>query len=416
MNILIIGNGGREHAIAWALQKSPKLGKIYFSGHSGVASDNILNANLNISNFEIIDKFIKENDISLVVVGPENPLNDGVVDFLKGRGHKVLGPEKKSALLEGSKSFSKKFMQKYEIPTADYEEVSDYETAISKCELFGFPTVIKADGLCAGKGVYICQNKSEVENALKEIFIDQVFAQEGSKVVIEKFLQGFEASLLCFVSGNKIYPFDTAMDYKKIYENDLGPNTGGVGCISPNPYWNDDFNVQSQSILKKIEKGFECENLGYSGILFIGYLVDNGKVYVLEFNTRFGDPETEVLLPRLKSDLLENILQSVNLEEVKLEFEKNYSMTTILVSNGYPKTFEKGYEIIGLNNLDSNIIVFHNGTKIEDGKILSNGGRVLSVVSVSDSLENARKNVYKNIEKINFENMSFRTDIGNIKF
>lgn len=413
MNILIIGNGGREHAIAESIAKSPHSEKIYFSGHNGGAKGKILNAELDLE-FENIEKFILKNDIELTVVGPENPLNEGIVDFLKERGHKVFGPEKKSAFLEGSKAFAKKFMEKYGIPTAEYIEFFDYETALNSYDKFGFPVVIKADGLCAGKGVYICENKNEAEKALNDIFLDKIFAQEGSKIVVEKFLKGFEASLLCFVSKDKIYPFDTAMDYKRIYENNLGPNTGGVGCISPNPLWDKNHNLQSDSILRKIEIGLKEENLQYSGILFIGYIIDSGKVYVLEFNTRFGDPETEVLLPRLKSDLLENIMQSIDEKEVKLDFEDNVSMATILVSDGYPGKFKKGFEITGIDDLEDGVFLFHNGTKNHEGKILSNGGRVLSVVAKEKSLERAREKVYRNLKKISFENMSFRTDIGKI--
>lgn len=414
MNILIIGAGGREHAIASCLAKNNTVDKIFISKHNGGANGKIINAEIDHDDFDQVDKFINSNDIGLTIVGPEDPLNAGIVDFLESKGNRAFGPKKKSAILEGSKYFAKKFMDKYGIKTAKYRHFKSYEEALEGLNEFGYPTVVKADGLCQGKGVYICQDRLLAENAIKEIFLDKVFKDEGGSIVLEEYLQGFEASLLCFVSGNKIYPFDTAMDYKKIYEGDKGPNTGGVGAISPNPYWNKDLQAQSEEILDKIENGLEQEDIGFSGILFIGYLIQDGEIYVLEFNTRFGDPETEVLLPRLKSDLLDNINQSIDGEKVVLDFEDNVSMATILTSKGYPKLYDKGYEIKGLEEL-SDEIIYHNGTKSEGGKVLSNGGRVLSVVALANSLENARKKVYENIEKISFENMIYRTDIGQIE-
>lgn len=414
MNILIIGAGGREHAIACSLAKNKTIDKIFISKHNGGAGGKIINAEIDHDNFDEVNKFILSNDIGLTIVGPEDPLNAGIVDFLESKGHRVFGPKKKSAILEGSKYFAKKFMNKYGIRTAKYRHFNSYEKALEGLNEFGYPTVVKADGLCQGKGVYICQDRSHAENAIKEIFLDKVFKDEGGSIVLEEYLQGFEASLLCIVSGNKIYPFDTAMDYKKIYEKDKGPNTGGVGAISPNPYWNNDLQNQSEEILAKIEKGLDEENIGFSGILFIGYLIQDEKIYVLEFNTRFGDPETEVLLPRLKSDLLDNINQSIDGKKVILDFDDKVSMATILVSKGYPKSYEKGFEIKGLDKL-SDQIIYHNGTKSEGGKIFSNGGRVLSLVALADSLEEAREKVYENINKISFKNMTYRKDIGQIK-
>ena len=413
MNILIIGAGGREHAIAVSLAKNPNVEKIYISKHNGGIKDKIYNAEIDHDNFEELDKFIVDKSIDLTVVGPEDPLNMGVVDFLEEKGHRAFGPNKAAAKLEGSKNYAKKFMDKYQIKTAKYRHYSTYEEAEAGLAEFGYPTVVKADGLCAGKGVYICQDEEEAKNAIKEIFLDKIFKDEGGSIVLEEYLSGFEASLLCFVSGTKIYPFDTAMDYKKIYEGDLGPNTGGVGAISPNPYWEQIHQDQSDEIIAKIEEGLEKEGLVFSGILFIGYLIQNDEVYVLEFNTRFGDPETEVLLPRLKSDLLENIEQSLNFEPVELKFDKNHSVATILTSKGYPKDYDKGYEISGLEDLNDKI-VFHNGTMKKDDKVYSNGGRVLSIVSLGQSLEEARENVYENIRKISFDNMTYRKDIGQI--
>ena len=414
MNILIVGNGAREHAIAWALAKNPRVEKVWFSTHNGGAEGKLENLELAGNDFASINALLNKTPVDLVVIGPEKPLNEGIVDQLAAHHTKVFGPRKASALLEGSKAFAKAFMQKYDIPTANYVECQSRATAQKALETFGFPVVIKADGLCAGKGVYICQSAPDAETALDEIFIEKVFADEGAKVVIEQYLQGFEASLLCFVSGNKIYPFDTAMDYKKIYEGDQGPNTGGVGCISPNPHWTPELSAQSNTILRKIEQGLEVENLGYTGILFIGYMVQAGQIFVLEFNTRFGDPETQVLLPRLRSDLLENMEQALAGETVQLAFEDNVCMTTILVSDGYPKSYQSGFEISGLDKLAPDTLVFHNGTRQKDGQLVSAGGRVLSIVALDKTLAEARQKVYEEIEKVTFKNMRYRDDIGQL--
>lgn len=415
MKILIIGDGGREHTIADTLSKNEKVETVYFLTHNGGAHGKMQNANYPDNSRNSLDAFLEKNSVDLIIVGPEQPLSEGIVDYIKQKGIKVFGPDQKAAELEASKSFAKYFMQEYDIPTAKFLKFNSYETALSGLKEFSYPLVIKADGLCAGKGVIICQDQAEAEKALDDMFHQKVFGDQAKKVIIEEFLTGFEASLLCFVSGSKVYPFDTAMDYKKIYENDLGPNTGGVGMISPNPYWNKDLQAQSDAILTKIEKGLADRNLEYDGILFIGYLVQKGKVYVLEFNVRFGDPETEALLPRLNSDLLENIMQAIDGEKVDLKFADNVAMATILVSKGYPLAYEKGKKITGLDQVDSDIKIYHNGTKNIDGEILSNGGRVLSIVAVKDTLEEARTTVYKNIPKISFENMSYRQDIGLLK-
>lgn len=415
MEILVIGNGGREHAIAWALSKNDAVSRVYLSTHNGGTAGKIVNAGMAGNDFASIDAFLNSHPVDLVIVGPEKPLSEGLVDQLKANGVRVFGPVKAAARLESSKAFAKAFMDKHGIATARYQRFDTYEGATVGLESFGCPVVIKADGLCAGKGVTICQNEREAINALREIFIDKVFADEGSSVVMEQFLTGFEASLVCFVSGTKVYPCQTAMDYKKIYEGDQGPNTGGVGCISPNPYWTAELDEKSNAILRKIEHGFESEGLGYSGILFIGYMVQDGEPYVLEFNTRFGDPETEVLLPRLSSDLLTNILQSIDHQPVELAFDKNVCMATVLVSEGYPKSYRTGYDIAGLEDIDADARVFHNGTKIQGGKIISAGGRVLTVTACAATLEAARERVYANVGRIHFENKAYRADIGSIR-
>lgn len=414
MNILIVGNGGREHAIAVALAKSNKSKAIYLLGPNGANEDKIHTLEAS-QDFNQIEDYIKSLDIDLTIIGPENPLNEGIVDFLQERGHSVFGPNKKSARLEGSKSFAKSFMEKYDIPTASYQTFDNFEAALEASGLYGYPEVIKADGLCAGKGVFICQNKDESEAALKSIFLDQIFKDQGSFVIIERYFTGFEASLLCLVSGNKIIPFDTAMDYKKAYNDDKGPNTGGVGCLSPNPYWQAEHQKASDEILRKIEKGFEKEDLGYSGILFIGYMTHDDELYILEFNTRFGDPETQVLLPRLESDLIDLIEKSLAKEDIELTWSNQVAMTTILYSRGYPASYEKGYEIKDLSDSLDDSYIYHNGTKRDGEKILTNGGRVLSVLALGNDFNEARDKVYQRIDQIHFDNMAYRTDIGMLR-
>lgn len=409
-NICIVGAGGREHAIAYKLSLDERVNQITLIGESGVQTDKIKSVNYPVDKLE---HFLTDESIDLTIIGPEVYLSEGIVDRLSQLGHRVFGPTKKSAQLESSKSFSKEFMLKYDIPTAQYHRFESYEEALGSSGLYGYPEVIKADGLCGGKGVLICQNKEESQQALQDIFVDKIFKDQGSSVIIEQYLSGFEASLLCFVSNNKITPFDSSMDYKKIYEGDRGPNTGGVGVLSPNPHWTEDLTQQSNQILKKIEKGLEQEGLGYSGILFIGYLIEDNQIYVLEFNTRFGDPETEVLLPRLTSNLLDHFEDCIDQKPLSLTFSEKIACGVVLVSEGYPSAFDKGKEITGIDEV--NALVFHNGTKRINGKLRSNGGRVLTVVALDESLNKAREKVYEELKKIIFENKSYRKDIGNIK-
>ncbi|HMN13539.1 MAG TPA: phosphoribosylamine--glycine ligase [Bellilinea sp.] len=412
MEILIVGNGGREHAIAWALARNDAVSRVYFSTHNGGAGGKLVNAELAGNDFASIAAFLDAHPVDLVVIGPEKPLSEGLADRLQERGVKVFGPGKSAARLESSKAFAKEFMLKYDIPTAKYERFDDFDEAKAALGRFGCPVVIKADGLCAGKGVIICQNEAEAVTALQEILVDRVFGSEGANVIMEQYLRGFEASLLCFVSGSKVYPCDTAMDYKKIYDGDLGPNTGGVGCISPNPYWTPKLDAKSDAVLRKIEHGLAAEGLGYNGILFIGYMVQDGEPYVLEFNTRFGDPETEVLLPRLSTDLLTNIQQAVNGEPVELAFDENVCVATVLVSEGYPKEYEIGFDVSGLEEVSAGTLVFHNGTILKDGVVLTNGGRVLSVAACAATLDEVREHVYAEAAKIRYTNKGHRTDIG----
>ena len=415
MRVLVIGNGGREDAICKKISESKKLTKLYCSEGNAGTLRYAENVKLK-SNDEILD-FAEKNNINLVIVGPEVPLCEGIKDKFDNTNIKVFGADKESAKLEGSKDFAKEFMLKYNIPTAKYETVTSKSEGEKVIKHFTYPLVIKADGLCAGKGVKICQNELEAKEYLKELFEEKIFGQEGTTAVIEEFLEGKEASLLCFVSDGNLIPMESARDYKRIYDGDKGENTGGVGCYSPNELFNEDLKKSIKPVLEKISYGLKQENLAYSGILFIGFMIKNNEPKILEFNVRFGDPETEVVLPRMESDLIDVIEKSIEgtLKSEDLTWKKEKCMTVILTSKGYPMKYEKGKEISGIENVDEDIYVYHNNTEFKNNKILSAGGRVLSVTSLGSDFEEMRKRIYKNIEKINFENKTFRKDIGIIK-
>ena len=411
MKVLVIGNGGREDAICKKISESNKCTKLFCSkGNAGTLR---YAENVELNTNEEIFEFSKNNNIDLVVVGPEAPLCEGIVDLFKGSNIKVFGADKKSARLEGSKDFAKKFMKKYDVPTARYETIKSIEEGKKAIENFSYPIVIKADGLCAGKGVRICNTKEDVLDYFKELFEDKIFGKEGSTVVIEEFLRGKEASLLCFVSKGNLIPMESARDYKRIFDNDEGENTGGVGCYSPSELFNEELKLQIEKILEKISNGLKKENLEYSGVLFIGFMIDK-DAKVLEFNVRFGDPETEVVLPRMESDLLLAIEKSLDgsLEREDLKWKKEKCLTVILTSRGYPKNYEKGKEISGIDSVDKDIYVYHNNTKVNGSKILTDGGRVLSVTALGNSYDEIREKVYRNIEKISFETKQYRKDIG----
>lgn len=415
MKVLVVGNGGREDAICKKLSESKKLNTLYCS--NGNAGTLRYAQNVSLKSNEEILRFSKENNIDLVVVGPEAPLCDGIFDLFKDSGIKVFGADKKSAMLEGSKDFAKEFMQKYNIPTAKYKTVLSKKEGEEVIKEFSYPLVIKADGLCAGKGVRICNTEFEAKEYLKELFEDEIFGKEGKKAVIEEFLKGKEMSLLCFVSKGNLIPMESARDYKRIFDNDEGENTGGVGCYSPSELFDEKTNEKIDEILKNISFALKKEKLDYSGILFIGFMIDNQNPKILEFNVRFGDPETEVVLPRMESDLLlaieKSILGILKKEDLKWKNEK--CMTVILTSKGYPREYEKGKEIFGINEVDKDIYIYHNNTKLENEKILTDGGRVISVTALGADFEKVREKIYKNIEKISFDGMCYRKDIGIIK-
>ena len=415
MKVLIIGSGGREHAIAYSLSKSKKVSEIHaIPGNPGIAKLGTCHPG-SVEDLESILHFVEENNIDFTVVGPEVPLCLGLTDLLEDHGHKVFGPRKYAATFEGSKAFSKEFMVRHNIPTAKYKEVNSFEEAVEAIKKFTYPLVIKADGLAAGKGVVICEDETLALSTLDSMMNLGALDNAGKKVVIEEFLTGFECSLLCFTDGNTIVPMVLSKDHKQIYDGNMGPNTGGMGTVSPNPFMNESMMGNlNEDILVPFVEGLKKDSIDYRGVIFIGLMVENGKAKVLEFNVRFGDPETQSILLRLDSDLFE-IMEAVSnkeLDKVEVKWKDDHVACLVLASAGYPGSYEKGKVITGLDEVSEDIIVFHAGTKEVNGNIVTNGGRVLNVCALGSSLEETREKVYKAQEKINFEGKYFRKDIG----
>ena len=415
MKVLLIGGGGREHAIAYALKKSPKLKELHaIPGNPGIAELATIHPG-DVSDIESILKFVKENEIDFTVVGPELPLCLGLVDLLEDNGYKAFGPRKLAATLEGSKAFAKEFMVKHNIPTALYKEVSTYEEAVLALNEFTYPVVIKADGLAAGKGVVICDSYEMSVETLKDMMLENSLGNAASKVILEEFLTGYECSLLCFVDGETIIPMVSAKDHKQIYDNNEGPNTGGMGTVSPNPFLKDGLDeILEKEVLNPFLEGLKKDNMDYRGVLFIGLMIDNNKPKVLEFNVRFGDPETQVIMLRLESDLLDVMLHisDKKLKDIEVKFSEKEAICLVLASKGYPASYEKGKVITGLDNLPSDIVVFHAGTKLVDNNLVTNGGRVLNICTLANNLDELREKVYKASELINFDGKYCRKDIG----
>jgi phosphoribosylamine--glycine ligase len=416
MKVLVVGGGGREHTLVWKLSLSPKVEKIYCApGNAGIAKMADI-VDIKDDDIEGLVKFAKEKQIDLTVVGPEVPLVLGITDRFEKEGLKVFGPNKKCAQLEGSKAFAKDFMIRHDIPTAKYKEYDDVKQAIDDIGVFGFPMVIKADGLAAGKGVIIAQDEQEALEALNMIMEERKFGEAGSKVVIEEFLEGIEASILCFVDGETIVPMVSAQDYKKAFDGDKGPNTGGMGTYSPSCIYDKDIKEKvEKEILKPLIKGLKDDGLDYKGVIFIGLMIKDGQPKVLEFNVRFGDPETQVVLTRLETDLVE-IVESIldkKLKAQEIKWSDKKSVCVVLASGGYPEKYENGKIIEGLEKVED-CIIFHAGTKLQDDNIVTNGGRVLGVVAVKDTMKEAREAAYKNVDKINFDGKQYRKDIGKV--
>ncbi|MDI7818457.1 phosphoribosylamine--glycine ligase [Clostridioides difficile] len=415
MKILVVGGGGREHAICWKLSKEKNIEKVYCApGNAGIA--NVAECvNISDTNIEELLKFAKENEIGLTIVGPEVPLVMGIVDEFEKEGLRVFGPNKKCAQLEGSKAFSKDFMIKHNIPTAKYKEYTNLEEAISEIDSFGYPVVIKADGLAAGKGVVIPENREDAIATLKEMMSDKKFGAAGDKIVLEEFLKGIETSILAFVDNDIIVPMASAKDHKKVNNYEQGPNTGGMGTFSPSEIYTEELaNKVKETVLEKTLEGFKKDGLNFKGILFVGLMITEDGEKVLEYNVRFGDPETQSVLFRLETDLheiMEAILDN-KLKDIEINYSDDEAVCVMLTSGGYPDSYEKGKIITGLENLDDDIVVFHSGTKMLDGNLVTNGGRVIGITAKSTTVKDAAEKVYENIKKINFEGMHYRTDIG----
>lgn len=415
MKILVVGGGGREHAICWKLSNEDNVEKIYCApGNAGISQVAKCIA-IGDSDIDKLIDFVKENNIDLTVVGPEVPLVKGIVDRFEEEGLKIFGPNKECAQLEGSKSFSKDFMVKHNIPTAKYKEYTEIDKAISEIDSFGYPVVIKADGLAAGKGVVILENKEDALDALKDMMLDKKFGEAGNKIVMEEFLKGVETSILAFVDNNTIIPMVSAKDHKKVYNNEQGPNTGGMGTFSPSEIYTDDLEKEiREKVLDRTLDGLKKDGLKFKGILFIGLMITNDGAKVLEYNVRFGDPETQSVLFRLDTDL-NKIMTSIidnKLAEIKIKYKSEQAVCVMLTSGGYPDSYEKGKVITGLENLDKDIVVFHSGTKLVDEKLVTNGGRVIGITAKANTVKDAANKVYENIKKIDFEGMHYRTDIG----
>lgn len=415
MNVLVIGNGGREHAVIQALAKSPKVNKIYaMKGNAGM-KDLAELVDVDYCDVKAVGDWVdKKGDVDFTVVTPDDPLALGLVDELESRGHKAFGPRKNAAIIEASKAFSKALMKKYGIPTASYETFSDYESAKAYVETCDIPVVLKADGLALGKGVLICMTREEAQDGLKEMMLDKKFGAAGNKVVVEEFLVGPEVSCLAFTDGKTIKPMITSCDHKRAKDNDEGLNTGGMGTFSPAPFYGEETEKEVfEKIMKPTVDAMNAEGRTFKGVLYFGLMKTKDGMKVIEYNSRFGDPETQVILPMLKTDLME-IFQAVEeerLADVNIEWEEGACVCVVLASGGYPEHYEKGKEIT-FGDLDEDAIICHAGTAEKDGKIVTNGGRVLGVCAKGKDVEEARRKAYKNAEKISFEGMYYRKDIG----
>ncbi len=422
MNILLTGSGGREHALAWKMAQSPLLTKLYIApGNAGTVQTGE-NVNIDIGNFDEVKKFVLEHDINMVVVGPEAPLVAGIHDFFLGddslKNIPVIGPEKEAAMLEGSKDFAKEFMMKYAIPTAAYKtfDKESIEEAYTFLESLNPPYVLKADGLAAGKGVLIIDSLDKAKSELKDMIENERFGNASRKVVIEEFLSGIELSVFVLTDGESYLILPTAKDYKRIGEGDTGPNTGGMGSISPVPFADGNFMRKiEQRIIKPTIDGLRKEGLRYKGFIFFGLIKVGDEPYVIEYNVRMGDPESESVIPRIKSDLVE-MFEAVGqnrLSEKSIEFDDNFVASVFLVSGGYPGKYEKGKVITGLDDV-GNSVLFHAGTKRDEksGNILTNGGRVIAVSAFGKTMEEALGKAYEDAGKIVFEGKYYRTDLG----
>lgn len=417
MKILVVGGGGREHTIVWKIAQSPLAEKIYCAPGNGGISELAECVNISATDIDSMVKFAKDNEIDLVMVAPDDPLVLGMVDAMEAEGIRAFGPRANAAIIEGSKVFSKELMKKYGIPTAAYEVFTDSASAIEYVKKGTYPAVIKAEGLALGKGVIIAQNEEEAVEGIKEIMDDKKFGDSGSRVVIEEYLTGPEVSVLAFTDGKTVCPMVSAQDHKRAYDNDQGLNTGGMGTFSPSRLY-DAAKAEEcmNNIFLPTIKAMQAEGRPFKGVLYFGLMMTADGVKVIEYNCRFGDPETQVVLPRLKTDLVEimNAVIDERLDEINIEWADNAAVCVVMASGGYPVSYEKGFEISGIDeaNAMDDVIVFHAGTKLENGKYLNNGGRVLGVTAVDDNLDKAIKRAYEAVGKISWKDEFHRSDIG----
>ena len=411
-NVLVLGSGGREHSIVWSLSKEKIVSNIFCApGNAGTLSQS-KNLSVNLDDNQDILRIINDNNIDYTIVGPENPLDNGIVDFLESKGHKVFGPTQYAAQLECSKLFARKFMEKYNIPQPSFFECKNEEEVISVSTKLGFPIVLKADGLAAGKGVIICHNQAELDNALDVMFMDKKFGNASDKLSVEECLKGEELSIFVVTDGEHYKILNSAQDHKRIFDNDKGPNTGGMGAYCPAPLFDDELKEKvEKTIIIPTIKGMKKEGHPYKGFLYVGIMIVNGDPYVIEYNARLGDPEAQVIIPMIKGNLFSMIKNVINnsLSSIDIENDEGFAVTVVLASEGYPDKYKKDMEIRGLNN---SLMIFHSGTKIIKGKYYTNGGRVLSIIGRAPSLKEAIEKVYNDINEINFDNMYYRMDIG----
>lgn len=422
MDILVVGGGGREHTIVWKIAQSPLAGKIYCAPGNGGIAEIAECVDISATDIEGIVNFAKEKNVGLVMVAPDDPLVMGMVDALEKEGIRAFGPRANAAVIEGSKVFSKDLMKKYNIPTAGYEVFTESDKAIEYIKRQNsYPAVIKAEGLALGKGVIIAQNESEAVDGIKEIMEDKKFGDSGNRVVIEEFLTGPEVSVLAFTDGKTVKPMVSAQDHKRAYDNDEGLNTGGMGTFSPSRLYDEE---KAEECMKNIFlptiEAMNKEGRTFKGVLYFGLMMTRSGVKVIEYNCRFGDPETQVVLPRLKTDLVE-IMEAVideRLAELDIEWEDNAAVCVVMASGGYPVSYKKGYEISGIKDAEDlgDIVVFHAGTKADKGKIVTNGGRVLGVTAIGQNLDSAIRHAYEGVSKISFKDEFHRNDIGIKKY
>lgn len=414
MKILVVGGGGREHAIVHKLSQSPKVDKIYCApGNAGIGrlAECI---DIKVGDVKKLKEFAIQNDIDITVVGPEVPLMEGIVDEFEKAGLKIFGPRRDAAAIEGSKYFTKTLLHKYGIPTARFKAFDKYEDALKFLKEIWYPVAVKADGLAQGKGVFLVGSFTEAKEAIDLMMKEKIFGTSGDTIIIEEMLFGKEVSVLAFTDGEAIVPMISAMDYKKIYEGDKGPNTGGMGNVAPNPYFDEKLQVEvGEKILKPVINAFKKEGIVYKGVLYAGLMLTKEGPKVLEFNARFGDPETQVILPLLKTDLVD-IMEAIidgNLNKVNIEWEDKKAVCVVAASEGYPGKYVTGFEITGFDDL-KDVFVYHAGSALKNGKIITSGGRVLALTALGNSYDEAREKAYDELKKINFKGMYYRKDIG----